>query len=91
MRRFEQATTEQLITRVQAMRGTESGDLFLEWLLRYREGCRSELETVFGDISAVTLLQGQVEAVKRLAEIINPNNITSATPPEPDRRFPWHK
>jgi hypothetical protein len=91
MRRFEEVTAEQLMNKIQTMRGTEFGDILCEWLNRYREGCRSELEIAFGDQTAVTFNQGRIDAIKEISVLLTPQPSMSATPLEPDRRLPWRK
>jgi len=72
MRRFEEVPSIQLTEKVIAMRGTEYGEILCEWLFRYREGCRSELEESFDHPVQITLIQGQIAAAKELLKMLTP-------------------
>jgi hypothetical protein len=93
MRRFEDVTAEQILSKIKAMRSTEHGDILREWLVRYREGCHLELEVATDNQFAVTFTQGRIDMAKVLLELLDPEQIVqpkkAATPPEPARRFPW--
>ncbi len=91
MRRFEGVTAEQILEKIKSMRSSEHGDILCEWLTRYREGCRSELETTFGDQNAIAFNQGRIDAIKEILLLLAPQPTISATPSEPERRLPWRK
>jgi len=90
--RFEDISAEQILDKIKAMRSTEHGDILREWLTRYREGCRSELETAFENQVAVTFNQGRIDLAKELLTLLDPQQLQlkqAATPPEPARSLPW--
>lgn len=72
MRRFEEVTNTQLNEKLVAMRGTEYGEIICEWLFRYREGCRTELEELLDQPAAVTLNQGRIDTIKELLKLLTP-------------------
>jgi len=92
MTRFKEATAEQLLGKLKAMRGTEQGDIVREWLTRYREGCRSELESACEQY-AITFNQGRIDLAKELLVLLDSEQPIqpkpAATPSEPARRLPW--
>ena len=93
MRRFEDISADQILDKIKAMRSTEHGDILREWLTRYREGCRSELETAFENQVAITFNQGRIDLAKELLTLLDPEQFVkpkqAATPSETARRFPW--
>jgi hypothetical protein len=93
MRRFEDISADQILDKIKAMRSTEHGDILREWLTRYREGCRSELETAFENQVAITFNQGRIDLAKELLTLLDPEQVVqpkqAATPSEPARRLPW--
>lgn len=72
MRRFEDISKDQLESKIASMRGTEFGEIMCEWLWRYREGCRSELEEMLDHPVEVTLTQGRIDTAKTLLRKLTP-------------------
>jgi len=72
-RRFANASDRELVSKVISLAHSEMGDALNEFCERAVDSAHRDLEKIYNDPPAVTLLQGRIAQLRDLLNLLNPS------------------